>query len=86
MVRRKKRVVDQQWISVAFDICPNCSSTPEIFTYSKRDELFYNLDPVRCSAQCGVIGSFSINSNSFKGSIEWDINPFKTSASHALVL
>ena len=78
MARRKtKRVIDKKWISVTFDICPNCSNTPEILTYSKRDELFYNLDPVRCSAQCGALGSFTIDSDSFKGLIEWDTDLFK---------
>jgi len=78
MVRRKKRVIDKKWVSATFDICPNCESAPEILTYSKRDELFFNLDPVRCSAQCGVTGSFCIDGATFRGHIDWDIDPFKT--------
>jgi len=76
MVRRKKRVIDKKWVSVAFDICPSCENTPEIQTYSKRDELFFNLDPVRCSAHCGVTGTFNIDNTGLKGTIDWDIDPF----------
>jgi hypothetical protein len=76
--RKKKRIVDKKWVSATFDTCPKCGSTPEILTYCKRDELFYHLDEVRCSAQCGNLGRFNIDSTGLTGLIEWDNDPFKS--------
>jgi protein tyrosine phosphatase len=69
--KRKKRIINKKWISVYFDSCPVCHGVPEIHTLSRKDDAYYHLDDVRCSAGCGNQGVFTITEGEFVGEINW---------------
>jgi len=69
--RKRKKIVEQKWISIYFDNCPQCCADAEIKTFCRKDDTFFNMDEARCSAQCGSTGVFRIKPGQFSGEIEW---------------